>query len=82
MVDGRTIPHAHTIHIHGEPPCVTLCVETALIQNPTTAGFDPEAKQQMLRAIAEIVERDGLDGFRIVWSVPAPALAPLKASAA
>jgi hypothetical protein len=24
----------------------------------------------MLRAIAELVNRDGLDGYRIAWSVP------------
>ena len=82
MRHARTIPHAHTIHRHEDPPCVTLCVETALVQNPTTPGFDPAAKQEMLRAIAEIVERDGFDGFRIVWSVPPPALAPPTASAA
>jgi hypothetical protein len=26
----------------------------------------------MLRAIAEIVNRDGLDGYVITWSVPLP----------
>ena len=82
MLDARTIPHAHTIFRHDDPPCVTLRVETALIQNPATPGFDPVAKQEMLRAIAEAVERDGLDGFRIVWSVPPPSLALPTASAA
>jgi hypothetical protein len=31
----------------------------------------------MLRAIAEMVNRDNLDGFVITWSVPPPALVPI-----
>ena len=58
-------------------PCVTLYVETALVQNPSTPGFKADAKQEMLMAIAKMVEREGLDGYRIVWSVPSPALAPI-----
>jgi hypothetical protein len=47
-----------------------LYVETALVANPVLPGFDAEAKHEMLRAIAELVNRDGLDGYRIAWSVP------------
>ena len=71
-----TIPHAHTVRTTDDPPCVTLYVETALIQNPRTPGFDAEAKQEMLRAIADVVNRDDLDGYVISWSVPIPALKP------
>jgi hypothetical protein len=81
MRNDGPIPYAHTVNVVEDPPCVTLYVETALIQNPSTPGFDAEAKQQMLRAIAEIVERDGLDGFRIAWSEPPPALAPVPITA-
>ena len=52
---------------------MTLYLLTALIQNPHTQGFDAEAKQEMLRAIAEMVNRDNLDGFVVAWSVPPPA---------
>jgi hypothetical protein len=55
-----------------DPPCVTLHVETALIANPSTPGFNAEAKREMLRAIAEIVDREDFDGYCIVWSVPTP----------
>ena len=74
--DAGAIPHAHTVNRIDDPPCVTLYVETALVQNPSTPGFKADAKQEMLMAIAEMVEREGLDGYRIVWSVPSPALAP------
>ena len=74
--DARAIPHAHTVNTIDDPPCVTLYVETALVQNPSTPGFKADAKQEMLMAIAEMVEREGLDGYRIIWSVPSPALAP------
>ncbi len=72
-----TIPHAHTVRTIDDPPCVTLYVETALIQNPRTPGFDAEAKQEMLRAIADVVNREDLDGYVISWSVPTPALTPV-----
>jgi hypothetical protein len=75
--DAGPIPHALMVNIIEDPPCVTLYVETALVQNPSTPGFKPDAKQEMLMAIAETVEREGLDGYRIVWSVPSPALAPV-----
>jgi len=68
-----TIPHAHTVRTTG----VTLYVETALIQNPRTPGFDAQAKQEMLRAIADVVNRDDLDGYVISWSVPTPASSTL-----
>jgi len=72
-----TIPHAHTVTKVKDPPCVTLYVATALIQNPSTPGFNGEAKQEMLRAVAEMVNRDNLDGFVITWSVPPPAVVPI-----
>jgi hypothetical protein len=70
--DAGAIPHAHTVNRIEDPPCVTLSVETAFVQNPTTPGFSAEAKQQMLNAIAELVNREGLDGYRIAWSVLPP----------
>lgn len=84
MTHAETIPHAHTVKKIGDPLCVTLYVETALVPNPGSPGFDAKAKQRMLMAIAELVDQDGLEGFRIVWSVPPPpAVTELnKASAA
>jgi hypothetical protein len=83
MAHDETIPHAHTVKRIEDPPCVTLAVETDLIQNPSTPGFDAKAKQQMLRAIAELVEREGLDGYRIVWSVAAsPVMIDLRKTTA
>jgi len=74
--DAGAIPHAHTVNRLEDPPCVTLYVETALVQSPITPGFKADAKQEMLSAIAEMVEHEGLDGYRIIWSVPSAALAP------
>ena len=80
--DAGAIPHAHTVNRIEDPPCVTLYVETALVQNPTTPGFKADAKQEMLIAIAQMVERESLDGYRIVWSAPrSPALAPVPIEA-
>jgi hypothetical protein len=75
------IPHAHTVTKVKDPPCVTLYVATALIQNPRTPGFNAEAKQEMLRAIAKMVNRDNLDGFVVAWSVPPPAPITLESKA-
>jgi hypothetical protein len=73
MMDVLTIPHAHAVIRIEDPPCVTLHVETALVADPTVPGFNAEAKGEMLRAIAELVNREGFAGYRIVWSVPLPA---------
>jgi hypothetical protein len=77
MANVLTIPHAHTVTRIEDPPCVTLHVATALIADPSAPGFNAEAKHEMLRAIAEMVNREGFAGYRIVWSVPLPpALTP------
>jgi hypothetical protein len=73
MTNDLTIPHAHTVTRIEDPPCVTLHVETALLADPTIPGFNAAAKTEMLRAIAELVNREGFAGYRIVWSVPLPA---------
>ncbi len=82
MARDVTIPHAHTIKRIDDPPCVILHIETALVQNPSTPGFNEEAKRAMLAAIAEVVERDCLDGYRIVWSVAASPTVIRKPTAA
>ena len=45
-MSAGTVPHAHTVGMIEDLPPVTLYVETALVQNPTTPGFQADAKQE------------------------------------
>jgi hypothetical protein len=68
-MENLKIPHAHKVHVILDPPRQILHVGTPLAESPGGVGFNAEAKQEMMKAIANRVARDGLDGYVVHWSV-------------
>lgn len=55
MSKSPSIPHALQIEVVRDPPRKILHVTTLLPLNPSTPGFDAVRRDEMLKAIAELV---------------------------
>jgi hypothetical protein len=62
------IPHARIVNVIKDPPLQVLHVGTELPERPLSQGFSAEKKQELLKAIAEKVARECLDGYKVHWS--------------
>lgn len=66
------IPHATRMYEVWQPPMVVLHVVTDVPQNPTSAGFDPLKKEELLRAARRLVCEGGAYDRLIVHAPDQP----------